>query len=146
MAKLLSGDPGMDTGFVIDDDGALSFWEIDSRDLTAVENFLIGVNPDVIIYEDFKLRPSLMKAELYSIQVIGVMRLYAARNNIPIPFTPIPSEAKAFWDDNKIKKIDLWRHQRGWNGHAMDALRVHLKYKMDTNAEWFARMLPLLKD
>lgn len=143
MPKLLSEDPGMDTGFVIDDNGHLSFWEIDSRNLTAVEDFLIGANPDVIIYERFHHRPAMMKAELYSMQVIGVTRLYAERHNIPIPFTPKPDEAKAFWKDDKIKKVGLWKPGKG---HAMDALRVMLKYRMDTDAAWFAEMVLLLKD
>lgn len=141
--RLLSADPGMDTGFVVDNNEMLSFWEIDSRNLTAVENFLIGVKPDQIIYERFHHRPAMMKAELYSMQVIGVIRLYAEKNDIPIPFTPKPDEAKAFWNDDKIKKIGLWQPGKG---HAMDALRVRLKYKMDTDAEWFGSILPLLKD
>lgn len=132
----------MDTGFFIDDNGALSFWEIDSRNLTAVYDFLIGVNPDTIIYEDFKLRPSLMKAELYSIQVIGVMRLYAEQHNVPIIFTPIPGNSKPFWDDEKIKKIGLWKPGKG---HAMDALRVYLRFKMKIDTAWFAEMLELLR-
>lgn len=140
--KILSADPGETTGVVVDNNGHLSFWEIDSRTLSAFDDFLIGVNPDKIIYEQFHYRPNLMKAKLYSMQVIGVIRLYAERHNVLIPFTPKPDEAQAFWDDDKIKKLGLWQPGKE---HAVDALRVLLKYKMAADPEWFQGILPLLK-
>lgn len=141
--KVLSADPGETTGFVLDNDGDLSFWEIDSRHIMAVYDFISGVHPDIIIYEQFHYRPNLMKAKLYSMQVIGVLRLYAEQRNIPVPFTPIPSEAKKFWDDAKIKKIGLWKPGQG---HAMDALRVYLKYKMDHDTFWWSFIVRMLKE
>lgn len=143
--KILSADPGITTGVtVVDGGGAYSFWQIDCRSLEAWELFLKGVNPDVILYEDFKHRPNLMKAELYSMQVIGVTRLYAEKRGIEIPFTPIPSEAKAFWDDAKIKKLGLWRPGKNFE-HAMDALRVYLTYKQKTDIAWFSSIVQLLR-
>lgn len=141
--KILSADPGVTTGVVLYNNDYYSYWEIDCRSLQAWENFLIGANPDVIIYEDFKHRPGLMKAELYSLQVIAVIRLYAEKNNIQVTFTPLPTEAKKFWTNDKIQKLGLWNPGEG---HAMDALRVLLKYRMNTDAAWFAEVLPKLKD
>lgn len=144
--KFLSADPGQTTGAIvveyIQQSYGFSFWEIDCRRLRAWSDFLMGVKPDVILYEDFKHRPNLMKAELYSVQVIGVTRLYAELHDIEIPFTPIPSEAKAFWDDDKIKKLGMWRPGKK---HAMDALRVFLTYKQKTDPLWFGLMLEKLK-
>jgi hypothetical protein len=132
----------MTTGVLIADNAEYSFWQIDCRSLRAWSDFLLGVKPDVILYEDFKHRPNLMKAELYSVQVIGVTRLYAEIHDIDIPFTPIPAEAKVFWTDDKIKKLGMWRPGMP---HAMDALRVYLTYKQKTDIAWFTNMLKLLR-
>lgn len=141
--KILSADPGITTGVLVDDGGSLSYWQIDCRSLLGWHNFVVGVKPDLIIYEKFHYRPNLMKAELYSMQVIGVLRLYAEKHDVPIPFTPIPAEAKKFWDDEKIKKLGLWKPGQG---HAMDALRVYLKFKMDNDPHWWALIVRMLKD
>lgn len=142
MVKTLSADPGMTTGITIEEKGSFSFWEIDSRNLRGFWQFLHDVEPDEIIYEDFKHRPEMMKAELYSVQVIGVIRLYAELKNVPIVFTCLPAEAKAFWDNAKIKKLGLWLPGKG---HAMDALRVYLTYRQKTNLLWASEILYKLK-
>lgn len=142
MVKILSADPGMDTGVTIVDGDKYSFWEIDSRDLEGFWQFLHDVDPDFLLYEDFKHRPGLMNAELYSMQVIGVIRLYAALKLVPIIFTCLPTEAKAFWDDSKIKKLSLWEPGKG---HAMDALRVYLTYRKKNDLFWFSSIVHKLK-
>ena len=142
MVKILSADPGMDTGITIVENNKYSFWEINCRDLEGFCQFLHDVNPDCIMYEDFKHRPSLMKAELYSKEVIGVIRLYAALKLVPIVFTCLPAEAKAFWDDSKIKKLALWEPGKG---HAMDSLRVYLTYKQKNDLFWFSSIVDKLR-
>lgn len=142
--KMLSADPGETTGFAIKDTGGFySVWQVDSRSIAAIWQFLHDIQPDVILYEQFHYRPNMMKASLYSVQVIGVLRLYAETYNIPIPFTPNPDEAKAFWTDDKIKKLALWSQGKI---HAMDALRVMMTYEMKTDIDWFQKILFLLKD
>jgi hypothetical protein len=150
MIRTLSADPGITTGIILNTRRDSTFstaqyiaWQADSTSLRYIEQSIEAAEPTEIVYEDFKHRPSLMKAELYSMQVIGVIRLYAEKHDIPIKAKYLPATAKAFWDDTKIKKIGLWKPG---NGHAMDALRVMLKYQMDTDAAWFASVLPLLKD
>jgi hypothetical protein len=140
--KLLTADPGETTGIAINEGAEYSTWQIDCRSLIAIWSFLQAVQPDVIVYEDFKHRPNLMKAELYSMQVIGVLRLYAEMNHVPIPAKYLPSEAQAFWNDAKIKKIGMWRPA---HRHGMDALSVMLTHKMKTDNAWFRDMLPKLK-
>lgn len=146
MVKILSADPGMTTGATVvefvQESYGFSFWEIDCRRLRAWSDFLMGVKPDIILYENFKHRAGMMNAELYSVQVIGVTRLYAEVHNIDIPLTPLPSEAKAFWTDDKIKKLGMWRPGKK---HAMDSLRVYLIYKQKTDIAWFSLMLNKLK-
>lgn len=143
MTKVISVDPGVTTGVTIVEEGKYSFWEIDCFSLEVWETFLMSVNPDAIMYEDFKHRPNLMKAELYSIQVIGVTRLYAEKAKVPIIFTCLPTEAKDFWDNSKIKKLALWQPGKG---HAMDALRVYLTYKQKNDIAWFSEIVHKLKD
>jgi len=76
-------------------------------------------------------------------QVIGVIRLYSSMYDIPIIYTCLPTEAKDFWDDKKIKQIGLWRPGKG---HAMDSLRVLLRWRMKSDMSWFTEVLPSLKD
>lgn len=142
MTKILAADPGVTTGVVIVEDEHYSFWEIDCRSLVDWFQFLSDVNPDFILYEEFKHRPNLMKAELYSKEVIGVTRLYAEANGIPIEFTPMPTQAKAFWSNAKIELIGYWKPGKK---HAMDALRVFLTWKQKTDVAWFGRMLEYFK-
>lgn len=142
MVKVLSADPGMTTGTLIVEDGGYAFWQIDCREIANYWQFLHDVAPDYILYEDFKHRPGLMNAELYSMQVIGVIRLYAELKSVPIIFTCLPTEAKAFWTDEKITKIGLWKPGKK---HAMDALRVYLTYKQKTDLKWFGELVHKLK-
>lgn len=144
MVKALSADPGMTTGNAVVEHDIYSFWQIDCRSIEDYWQFLHDVNPDVLLYEDFKHRPNLMKAELYSKEVIGVIRLYAALNKVPIVFTCLPAEAKAFWDDAKIKKVGLWHPGENYK-HSMDALRVYLTHRQKTDVPWLTQMLQKLK-
>ena len=96
-------------------------------------DYLLSMKPSGILYEDFKFRPNMMKAETHSIKVIAMAELYAEWHNIPIVFKCLPAEAKAFWKDDKIKKLGLWIPGKG---HAMDALRVMLTYKSKSDIAW----------
>lgn len=145
MTKLFSADPGETTGVTILDGAQYSFWQIDCRNIAAFWQFLHDVAPDELLYENFHYRPNLMKAKLYSMQVIGVLRLYAELNDVPIIFTCLPSEAKDFWDDQKITKLGLWKPGKKYE-HAMDALRVLLTYRKKSHIAWFDSVVQLLKD
>lgn len=145
MTYILSADPGETTGIAILHDDAYAFWQIDCRTIQTFWQFLLDVKPDELMYEDFKQRPSLKKAELYSVQVIGVLRLYSEMYDVPIIFTCLPTEAKDWWDNGKITKIGLWR-AGAKNEHAMDALRVLLRWRMKNDLAWFSSILPKFKD
>lgn len=141
--KRIALDPGETTGVVVEDGDEINVWQIDSRHIDAIYQFLHDIDPDEIMYEQFHYRPNLMKAKLYSMQVIGVIRLYSERYFTPVVFTPKPDEAKAFWTDDKIKAVGLWIPGKP---HAMDAMRVFLKHKMMKDVAWFQKVLPHLKD
>lgn len=142
--KILACDPGITTGFMVLQDNRYTPWQINCRELKVPWQFLLDINPDALVYEDFKHRPGLMKAELYSKEVIGVLRLYSELRNIPILFTCLPAEAKKFWEDDKIKRLSLWSPGTKYE-HAMDALRVLLTYQMKHHPVWFADIVTKLK-
>lgn len=134
-------DPGMTTGFATWTIETNEFytWEVDSRDLTNV--FITLNNTAELVYEDFKQRPGNRAAELYSVQVIGVIRLFdGIHHGQLIKAKYLPADAKAFWTDDKIKALGLWKSTSG--GHAMDALRVLLKYLSVRFPLWFRDQLP----
>lgn len=135
-------DPGVTTGMVTFQYDRFSGEQLDSLDLTVIYNTLDWLKPDVVSYEDFKYRPNLMKAELYSKEVIGVIRLWCQQHDVPIGFTPLPAEAKAFWSDDKIKKLGMWKPGRI---HHMDALRVMLLHLEKTDKQWLSETIEKLK-
>lgn len=122
-------------------DGQYHTWQTPSLDLTEIYNicsFMHNKGQLKIGYEDFKHRPQIGVGELYSVQVIGVIRLWIQKHYEPEPFKWLPATCKAFWKDNTIKALGLWEPG---NIHAMDALRVLLKYRSETEPEWYANTL-----
>lgn len=141
--RIIALDPGVTTGVAIYDiDTDRYEFEQLPESLEATHDCLSLMSPDVVLYEDFKFRPNLMKAETYSLQVIGVIKLWCEQRFIEPALTPLPAEAKAFWTDDKIKALGLWT--KGLK-HAMDALRVLLLYREKTDKEWFQTTLLKLR-
>lgn len=139
--KLLAVDPGIGTGLVLFDGKEYYGWEVNCTSLANYKQYLLGIMPDEIVYEDFKHRPSMMKAELYSKEVIGVTRLIAEENNIPIVATYLPAKCKAFWTTDKIKAIGLWKS----NKQVMDAMRVMLTHRQMTDHVWFFEQTAIIR-
>ena len=132
-------DPGVSTGFAFLQDGEY-FTHTVTGELSEIWSFLHREQPKVISFEDFKFRPQMMKVETYSLEVKGVVKLWAG-TEVPI-FYYLPAAAKAFWSDDKIKKLGLWKPG---HIHEMDALRVLLTHRMSTEADWTKRAMELLK-
>ena len=142
MAIIAAFDPGLTTGWCLYSPETKSYhWGQLDESLVGIRDFLNKVNPDIVVYEDFKHRPQMINAELYSVQVIGVLRLWSQDNDKPT-FKYLPATAKAFWQDDKIKALGLWQPGRQ---HSNDATRVMLKYRMDTEPEWFTSVAGRLK-
>lgn len=120
-------------------------YQIDTLALQPMWSLLGQEFPDEILYEDFKFRPNLMKAETHSLQVIGVIKLYAELNPYTkITYTPLPAEAKAFWTDDKIRKLGLWKPGKNYE-HGMDALRVLLSYLSRSDQNWYEQAISRLR-
>lgn len=107
--------------------------------LSNVWDTLEELQPDEIVYEDFKHRPNLMKAELHSVQVISVVELWAERRmqtygiDNPIRGKYLPADCKAFWTNDKIKRLGVYTPGVP---HGTDAQRVCLKHQ-GLDKQWF---------
>ena len=126
--KILALDPGITTGVVefrdeLDGD---TFFLTQQWVLPHVAFFdnIEAMKPDIIVYESFVYQQR-NKVELYPVEVIGVIKLYAQMHRTPI-FVQSPSNAKGFMTDAKLKKMGLWKPGEK---HAMDAMR-HLMYHL----------------
>ncbi len=83
-----------------------------------------------IICERFTINAQTVKNSQapYSLEEIGVLKqilLDEGMDPESIKFQS-PADAKAMWDNPKLKKLDYWH--RGGEGHALDAIRHGLLY------------------
>lgn len=139
---ILAFDPGLTTGWAQLDIDEITVGQISSLPLTEVYEFLRERKPIMVLNEKFKHRPQLITAELYPMEVIGVIHLWCQQNDVDNT-SMLPAQAKAFWTDDKIKALDLWTPGLP---HGMDALRVLLAYRSSTNKLWYIDTLRKLKD
>jgi len=62
-------------------------------------------------------------------EYVGVVKLWCAQRNLDLilqsPSTVVSKEGKTFWNDDKLKRVGLWR---GMDRHARDAARHYLYY------------------
>lgn len=79
--------------------------------------------PDVIVFETFDYRPRLDKANLVPVEVIGVIKIWAASHDIPLK--PQHPGQRMWWSDEKLKRSRLYRPGKP---HANDAMRHLLTY------------------
>lgn len=129
MTLIVAYDPGRTTGVAYFRDyktrGAQSVVtdQLEPHHLTLWTD-IESLDPNKIVYERFQYqrRPNV---DLYPVEVIGILKLYASMHGIPIK-EQTPAQAKNLWTDEKLKKLDLWVPAKP---HAMDALR-HLLYYM----------------
>lgn len=83
-----------------------------------------------IVCERFTINAQTVKNSQapYSLEEIGVLKqvmLDYGLNPDDLKFQS-PADAKAMWDNPKLKKLDYWH--RGGEGHALDAIRHGLLY------------------
>lgn len=135
---LLGIDPGITTGFcTATKDFEFRTWQTDTGPgqlanvWTTLEQLLH--RDSEIVYEKFKHRPNLMKAELHSVQVIGVIELFSEVYDVPIVGSYLPADCKAFWTNDKIQRLGVYT--RGVP-HGSDAQRVCLKH-LGLDDQWF---------
>ena len=140
--RAIALDPGITTGIVtigLSETGFPGFeinQEVDScYDLYQLLEWL---RPNQIICEDFEYRSWEKSVELFSVQLIGVVNLYAQRmadvsRTVSLVDTTKTVElvlqkaatGKGYFKDSKIKELGLWVPRKP---HGMDALRHMLHW------------------
>jgi hypothetical protein len=80
--------------------------------------------PDHVVTENFHYRRAQIHAELMSRDYIGVLRLWCQLNNHELQVQS-PGDAKGFWTDTKLKRLELYTPGKP---HANDAVRHLLLY------------------
>jgi len=121
----VSVDPGGTTGLAyMNSDYKVFVAQIEERDhnLILMET-LDALEPDRVICEDFTFRQSKSKVNLDARNYIGVIELWCQTNDVPLHMQT-PAQGKGFWNDDKLKKINLYSANKP---HANDAVR-HLLY------------------
>lgn len=141
---IIAIDPGATTGFATLDIGIKSYqmelYKYPSPHATLYDH-LSEVRPTKILYEAFLHRQGQLGVQFTGIEYIGVILLWGQRNRVKCyPITP--SQGKAFWTDEKLKTIELYK--RGIP-HGMDATRVLLTHRMKDSPEWFNSVVDKLR-
>lgn len=137
---LVAFDPGVTTGYVAYNkyEDSYTSGHIDCASLLHFYTWLRMLGPSEMVVEQFQHRPQMIKAELHGVKVIGIVELYSEQHQVPILDYYLPAQAKKFWTDQKIKALHLWKPGKE---HAMDAMRVLLTLRMNTDPEWFSKTM-----
>lgn len=129
--RAISIDPGETVGWAVwHEEGQLfDQGEYEWEDfLVHLEKMLEKDAIDHIIMEDYRLRKSASKAminnQFLTVQVIGVIKWFSRKYDIPLTLQ-LPAQAKQFWDNDKLKMIDVY--ERGQR-HSRDAVRHGLYF------------------
>jgi len=144
--EIVSFDPGTTTGVATLNNNDYRTFQI-RPDLyphphETLYDMLSELKPKVVAYEAFHFRQNKTGAIFTGVEYIGVIELWAQMNYAEIVKIS-PGDGKGFWNDNKIKAIDLYKPA---HPHAMDALRILLRYQMKTDKAFMDRVLPILKE
>jgi len=87
-----------------------------------LDGFLNSVAPGKVVLESFQYTAG-RNLELISVEYIGIIKLWCAKNAVPLKkFTS--SQGKGFWDDDKLRRVDLYVV----NKHIRDATRHLLQF------------------
>lgn len=130
--KILAIDPGVTTGYCKMENRKLRP-EQHMHEVDECWDFVEDYAPDHIICEDFEFRGrARTNLVLYSVQLIGVVRLYELKRNARMqpPFVEVflqkAATGKAYYTNKQLKDLGLHRPGAQWE-HSMDATR-HLMH------------------
>lgn len=133
--NVLCIDPGKTTGLVyasFDNDKITVKPNQCVMSVSDLWNYLNLVRPDNIVCEDFEFRRHLDWAELYPVQLIGIVNLYAEQvsnyTDLVMQKARLIHGTGAFFDNkDKIRELGLWKPGEKYH-HAMDAMRHFLHW------------------
>jgi len=126
--RIISFDPGGTTGiaFFDSDLDLIESWQSGNVEHHAWYEAVVHENkPDIVVCENFEWRAHHgRKVELISREYIGVLKLLSILLGFKLELQS-PATGKAFWTDDKIKRLSLWSTG---SPHANDAVRHLLTY------------------
>jgi hypothetical protein len=137
-------DPGRTTGVSVLINRGLSAF-IFKATHQQLRDFLVEYEPNTIIYERFDYRPHQVNADLYPVELIGVIKLYCQDTGCEeVPQKQLKGH-RGFWTDDKLKALDLYKV--GEQGHSNDALRQMLYYiTFDLGNDYYVQQLSRVTD
>lgn len=134
---ILSIDPGETSGFSLMKHSEKLNYNKKDRDLIVnvgeksgykgFDSLIENYEPDLIVYEEFKLYPWKAKQKSWStfptVEVIGVLKYIAEQKNVKI--IGQGADTKTYFDDKKLKWCGVYK---GYSAHERDAIRHGLFY------------------
>lgn len=148
MKYILSIDPGKATGMTLfsfergEEPSLVWSGEYQQEEYAKPIRETLVKYPDVVVVcERFIINAQTAKKSQapYSLEQIGILKqclMDAGRNADEIIFQS-PSDAKAMFDNPKLKKLEYWH--KGGEGHALDAIRHALLHCVKLG--WIPRRL-----
>jgi hypothetical protein len=132
MKYILSIDPGKATGMAlfsleqVQEPVMLWSGEYQQEEYAKPIRETLSLYPEVeVVCERFTINMQTVKNSQapYSLEQIGILKqcLMDAGRNVDDIYFQSPADAKAMFDNPKLKKLEYWH--RGGEGHALDAIR-----------------------
>lgn len=126
--KIVGLDPGKTTGAaILYPNGEWTLAQLTT--LTALWDFLLQVDPKIIVYERFVPQPRAH--DVTAIEHIGVIKLYAQQRYDVNMIPQTPSAAKNFVSDIMLRRNDMFSASKGMR-HSRDAIRHVVYYLVHT--------------
>jgi hypothetical protein len=132
MRYVLSVDPGKATGMALfsfeQGQEPVMLWsgEYQQDEYAKPIRETLSLYPEAeVVCERFTINMQTVKNSQapYSLEQIGILKqcLMDAGRNVDDIYFQSPADAKAMFDNPKLKKLEYWH--RGGEGHALDAIR-----------------------
>lgn len=151
MTRVLFVDPGITTGYVeakiTDEEIKLTLRQ--SKDSCYdLWRLLLIMAPNEVVCEDFEFRRGLMQAELFPVQLIGIINCYAEFRKIDVRLQKarLIHGTGAYFDTiDSIKQQGVYIPGKDYH-HSMDAMRHFLQwFTFGSGHKYYPRELKLQK-
>lgn len=138
---ILAIDPGDTSGYALFSTENQLLIKYDAVKFTPLGLFdlMNNLQPERVVYERFSLyahkAESQINSEFYTVQLIGVIRLYCELMNIK-PIVQTAQVAKQIWTDDMLKKFGYHtdsKHTRDATRHVLTYIKFHRLDKIRMN-------------
>jgi hypothetical protein len=139
-------DPGATTGVAILSNDTWSTYQLPLKTYPhphkALYDHISEVKPTTIVYEAFLHRQGQTGAQYTGVECIGVILLWAQQNQVTA-HSITPSHGKAFWTNEKLKALGIYKTGQP---HGMDAVRVLMTHLSKTDKQWMKEVVGKLHE